>query len=106
MWWKEGKYDKATQYFCMTSHVFGAKSLACFASFAIICAIYDAIKKGNTSRKNFTLMNFFCSTDTINEAITIAHETTKAVVKRGFRLTKWLSNERKVIESFPTKLKN
>ena len=93
----------------MTSHVFGAKSSACIASFAIHCAIDEAQRKGNISedsaefaRKNFYVDDFLCSTDTTDDGIRIAHEITEAVMKGGFRLTKWLSNERKVIESFPT----
>ena len=31
----------------------------------------------------------------------MTHEITETVMKGGFRLTKWLSNEGKVIESFP-----
>ena len=64
----------------MTSHVFGAKSSACIASHAIHCAITEAEKQGKISE----------------DSADMAH----AVMKGGFRLTKWLSNERKVIESF------
>ena len=92
----------------MTSHVFGAKSSACIASFAIHCAIDVAKRNGKISedsaelaRKNFYVDDFLCSTDTTDDGIRIAHEITEAVMKGGFRLTKWLSNEREVIESFP-----
>ena len=107
LWWKDGNYNETPQHFCMTLHVFGAKSSACIVFFAIHCAIDEAQKRGNISedsaelaRKNFYVDDFLSSTDTIDDGIRIAHEITDAVMKGGFRLTKWLSNERKVIESF------
>ena len=107
LWWKHGNYNEPAQHFCMTSHVFGAKSSACIASFAIHCAIDEAQKRGKISqdsvdyaRHNFYVDDFLCSTKSTEDGIRVAHEVTEAVAKGGFRLTKWLSNERKVIE-FP-----
>ena len=102
LWWKDGNYIEPPQHFCMTSHVFGAKSSACIASFAIHCAIDEAQKRGQISndsaeyaRKNFYVDDFLASTDSIQDGIRIAHEITDTVMKGGFRLKKWLSNERK-----------
>ena len=92
----------------MTSHVFGAKSSACVASYAIRCAIDEAENKGQIDpdaaelgRRNFYVDDFLASADSTDDAIRIAHQVTDAVKSGGFRLTKWLSNDRKVIDSFP-----
>ena len=100
-------YNNPPQHFCITSHIFGAKSFACIASFAIHCAIDAAEKKGKiaensaeNARKNFNVDDFLSSNDSIQNGIRIAHEITDTVMKREFRLTKWLSNERGEIGSF------
>ena len=89
-------------------HVFGEKSSACVASYAIRCAIDEAKNKGQIDpdaaelgRRNFYVDDFLASTDSTDDAIRIAHQVTDAVKSGGFRLTKWLSNNRKVIDSFP-----
>ena len=89
LWWKDGNYDRMPQHFCMTSHVFGAKSSACIENFAIYCAIDEAKMRGNISkdsaelaRKNvYDVDDFLCSTDTLDDGIPIANEITNAVMK-------------------------
>ena len=92
----------------MTSHVFGAKSSACVAGFAVQSCIQEAEKQGKISpdsatlaRKNFYVDDFLSSADTTEDDIRIAHEVMSTLAYGRFRLTKWLSNDRKLIESFP-----
>ena len=108
IWWENEDFTKEASTYCMTSHVFGAKSSACVASYAIRCAIDKAEKKGQIDpdaaelgRRNFYVDDFLASADSTKDAIRIAHQVTAAVKSGGFRLTKWLSNDRKVIDSFP-----
>ena len=108
IWWENEDFTKEASTYCMTSHVFGAKSSACVASYAIRCAIDEAEKKGQIDpdaaelgRRNFYVDDFLASADSTDDAIRIAHQVTDAVKSGGFRLTKWLSNNRKVIDSFP-----
>ena len=103
--WDGGNLDKKHGIFCMTSHVFGAKSSACIAGYAIQCAINNATSisedSASSARKKFYVDDFLCSAESIQDGIRMAHEVTNALKEGGFRLTKWLSNKREVIESFP-----
>ena len=108
LWWENEDFKKDPSVYCMTSHVFGAKSSACVAGFAVQSCIEEAEKQEKISpdsatlaRKNFYVDDFLSSADTTEDAIRIAHEVTRTLAMGGFRLTKWLSNDRKLIESFP-----
>lgn len=52
-------------------------------------------------KQNFYVDDCLKSAKTEDTAITLADQLSKRLQKGGFRLTKWLSNSRKVIESIP-----
>jgi hypothetical protein len=54
-----------------------------------------------TVKKNFYVDDFLKSTATETEAIRLASQLRELLAKGGFRLTKWISNSKEVMESLP-----
>lgn len=50
---------------------------------------------------NFYMDDLLKSVPTTDEAIRLAHQLIDLLKKGGFRLTKWLSNSREVIQALP-----
>lgn len=55
----------------------------------------------NTVKRDFYVDDCLKSVGSEHGAISLVKELTSLLSKGGFRLTKWLSNSRKVIESIP-----
>ena len=53
--------------------------------------------------RNFYVDDCLKSVQTTHFAVSLAQELTELLKKGGFRLTKWVSNSREVVESIPDK---
>ena len=54
-----------------------------------------------TVKRNFYVEDFLCSVAAYKQAFRLAGQLHELLSKGGFRLTKWISNSRKVIISIP-----
>ena len=106
LWWPNGNLDLEPEEFMMTVHLFGAVSSPSCANFALRKTATDnqedfsneAVK---TVERNFYVDDCLKSVDSEEDAIHLSSELSQLLKRGGFRLTKWLSNKRKVVESVP-----
>lgn len=108
LWWPDGNYELDLVEHKMLVHIFGATSSPSVATFALQkCATDFADEFGqevaNTVKKNFYVDDCLKSTANEDTAITICAELRSMLAKGGFRLTKWSSNNRKLLSSIPEK---
>ena len=106
LWWSEGDFTKASPVYCMTVHLFGAKSSPTFAAFALRYA--SEMQSENFSQeavqavqRNFYVDDFLLSTETPEEGARIAEEVSRMFSAVGFTLTKWVSNESTSLQNIP-----
>ena len=110
LWWEGGDTSKPVQEFRMKVHVFGATSSPCCARNALMRSADDNIDDnrddiGKTAieviHSNFYVDDCLSSTGDPNFAIQLVARLRSILSKGGFRLTKWISNDRNVISSIP-----
>ncbi|KAL7833114.1 hypothetical protein SRHO_G00301320 [Serrasalmus rhombeus] len=106
LWWLDGNYEQELVEHKMLVHIFGATSSPSVATFALQkCATdfeeefgHEAVK---TVKNNFYVDDCVTSIKEENTAITLCADLRSMLAKGGFRLTKWASNSRKVLNSIP-----
>ena len=104
--WPDGDMNRPLEEFQKTVHLFGAVSSPSCANFALRKTAtdnesnYDE-KVISTILKNFYVDNCLKSVQTVDEAVQLIDDLGDACSKGGFRLTKWISNNRTVLESVP-----
>lgn len=106
LWWPEGDLNQAPKDYRMQVHLFGATSSPSCANFGLRKVAEDNEEKFScdvieTVKRNFYVDDCLKSVKTVDTAITLADQLTKLLQNGGFRLTKWVSNSKKVIESIP-----
>ena len=106
LWCPEGDMTKDPQEYRMKVHVFGAISSPSCANYTLKkCAEDNENEYGKkvteAIQKDFYVDDFVRSTDTQEEAIELAHGVRQVLSKGGFNLTKWISNEREVLQTIP-----
>ncbi|KAL9989490.1 hypothetical protein ACROYT_G004049 [Oculina patagonica] len=106
LWWPDGNLDNQPEEYQMMVHLFGGASSPSCANFALKRTAEDN-KEGfepqtiETVKRNFYVDDCLKSVESEDKAIRLAKELRELLAKGGFKLTKWLSNSRKVIESLP-----
>ena len=90
----------------MTVHLFGGASSPSCANFALKKTAEDNKEEFDpvtieTVQKNFYVDDCLKSVKSEKEAIQLANQLRELLAKGGFRLTKWVSNSREVINSLP-----
>ncbi|XP_006822329.1 uncharacterized protein LOC102807461 [Saccoglossus kowalevskii] len=104
LWWEHGKLDQEPIEFRMTVHLFGATSSPGCANFALKASadLYEdeyGTAAAEFVRKDFYVDDGLKSVASPSEAIHLI-ESSKLLCKRGgFRLHKYISNSKEVIES-------
>ena len=105
LWWPEGDLSKQPVEYQMTVHLFGATSSPSCCSYALKKTAEDNIEFSkeviDTVNRNFYVDDCLKSSPTKEEAIGLVKELPALLSRGGFRLTKWLSNEREVLSSVP-----
>ncbi|XP_072163249.1 uncharacterized protein [Diadema setosum] len=106
LWWKDGDLAQEAAEYCMTVHLFGATSSPSYASFALRKTAEDNRGHFNeevidTMKRNFYVDNCLKSVKDRAEAVTEVEDIRDLLSRGGFRLTKWLSNDRDVLGSIP-----
>ena len=106
LWWPQGKLSEEPEDYRMLVHIFGAVSSPSCANFALKKTAIDTCSKyGKEVEKSisndFYVDDMLKSVATEDEAIKIAKEIKDALSEGGFKLTKWISNSERVIQSIP-----
>lgn len=106
LWWPEGDVSKQLEEYQMNVHVFGAVSSPSCANFAIRRATDDYEDKVGTEtadilRRNFCVDDCLRAEGTEDMAVERIHGVIQACAHGGFRLTKFTSNSRTVLQSVP-----
>jgi hypothetical protein len=106
LWWENHNLEDTPTEYRMVKHVFGATSSPSVANF---CVKKTASSFGQefepevaeTLEKNMYVDDLMKSVDTPEKAIKLSEQLRELLSRGGFRLTKWLSNDRKVLEEIP-----
>jgi hypothetical protein len=106
LWWTDGKIDQDPDEYQMNMYLFGAVSSPSIANFTL--------RHNGTSNKALyqeevilTVLNNFYVDDCLKslpsaeKAIYFIDEIRRLMRDGGFRLTKWISNSREVLQSIP-----
>ena len=106
LWWPNGNLDQPPEEFRMRVHLFGGASSPSCANFALRKTAEDNKEEFDpvaieTVNKNFYVDDCLKSTATEAEAIHLSSQLRQLLAKGGFRLTKWISNSKEVMESLP-----
>jgi len=106
LWWKDGDMLKQPQVYRMTVHLFGGVWSPSCANYALHRTAEDnadgyASDTVKTVLENFYVDDCLKALATDEEAIQIVTELCKLLTNGGFRLTKWISNSRRVMASIP-----
>ena len=106
LWWTDGKLDQEFEEYQMNAHLFGAVSSPSCANFTLR---HNANKNKtryqeeviSTVFKNFYVDDCLKSLPSAEMAIHFIKDISKLMKDGGFRLTKWISSSREVIQSIP-----
>ena len=106
LWWPEGNLDNPPKEYRMNVHLFGSASSPSCANFALKKTADDNASHFNdqaieTVQRNFYVDDCLKSVREEDEAIKLAKDLRELLALGGLKLTKWLWNSRKVIESLP-----
>ena len=101
LWGKNGEIGGEVEVYRMGVHLFGGVWSPSCASFALRRVADDHRKDFPEETIQAVLKNFYAddslkSVGTTEEAIHIVHSLCKLLGLVGFRLTKWVSNDRRV----------
>ncbi len=106
LWWPDGNVNQPLKEYRMVVHLFGATSSSSCASYALKRTAEDntgcfSAEATNTVKKNFYVDDLLKAVDTENHAIRLCKELKSLCASGGFKLTKWISNNRAVLASIP-----
>ena len=106
LWWSEGNIDEEPTEYNMNVHVFGATSSPTCASFCLrqVAREFGHMHQPLTSeivKHNFYVDDCLFSCESETEAINLVQDLVKMLSRAGFRLRKWLSNSKGVLEAIP-----
>nr|XP_021335998.1 uncharacterized protein LOC110440142 [Danio rerio] len=106
LWWPDGNLNAPIEEYRMTVHLFGATSSPSCASYALRKTAEDRKHVASQKAVDTVLNNFYVddclkSVSNEQEAINLVKEIQDLCLEGGFRLTKWVSNNRKVLLSIP-----
>ena len=106
LWWPDSDLTKEPVDHRMTVHLFGGASSPGCSNFALKSTADDHEEEfgtdiADTLRHNFYVDHMLKSVPTDEKAIEVVPGTKAMCKKGGFKLTKFVSNSRKVLQSVP-----
>ncbi|XP_078381445.1 uncharacterized protein LOC144664208 [Oculina patagonica] len=106
LWWPDGDLEKEPEEYKMSVHLFGGASSPSCANYALKKTAEDNKKDFDeitieTVKRNFYVDDCLRSVPGDTEAVRLVGQLRELLAKGGFRLTKWISNSKKVINSVP-----
>lgn len=108
LWWPQGKLHDEPKEYHMNVHLFGATSSPSCAAFSLKRTANDNVDKFSreavsTVERNFYVDDLLKSVLDTSSGIKLAAELKELLSLGGFKLTKWLSNSKEVMNSIPEK---
>ena len=106
LWWPNGDLNSPPEEYQMNVHLFGSASSPSCANFALKKTASDNAQLFSdqtieTVQRNFYVDDCLKSVGQEDEAVKLARELIDLLALGGFKLTKWLSNSKKVVEALP-----
>lgn len=106
LWWPDGNMEKQPMEYCMTVHLFGATSSPSCAAYSLRCTAKDNAEAFSedtisTIERNFYVDDLLKSVIDAKVGIKLSSDLRDILSRGGFKLTKWLSNNQEVMDSFP-----
>jgi len=106
LWWSSGDMTSVPEAFRMKTHLFGGVWSPSCCSFVLRRTADDNESRFSqaavdTVRRNFYVDDCLKSVASSTEAVKLVEELSDLLACGGFRLTKWLSNDRTVLRSIP-----
>ena len=106
LWWKGGDLNAEPEEFRMTVHPFGGVWSPSCANLALQCTAADNRDQFDEevikcAYRNFYVDDCLKSVATQEKAVLFVKQLTELLACGGFRLTKWISNCREVLETIP-----
>ncbi|GAA6102810.1 uncharacterized protein LOC121911178 [Tachysurus ichikawai] len=106
LWWPNGDITQPLKEYRMVVHLFGAMSSASSASYSLRRTAEDnkgcfSAETTRTVKNNFYVDELLKAVDSENHAIKLCKELSLLCVTGGFKLTKWISNNKAVLASIP-----
>ena len=106
LWWKNGEIGSEVEVYRMCVHLFGGVWSPSCASFALRRVAVDHKMNFPEETIRTVLKNFYAddclkAVGTTEGAINIVRSLCQLLALGGFRLTKWVSNDRRVLEAVP-----
>ena len=106
LWWENGDMRNEPEIHQMLVHIFGTASSPSCANFSLR---QTAVEFGHQHKPsiaeivhhNFYVDDCLVSFPSVEEAITARKELKELLARRGFNLTKWNSNNTKVLDAIP-----
>ena len=104
VWYEDGDLTKAPKTYRMTVHLFGGIWSPSCANYALRrtaldqAELFDA-KVVDTVISNFYLDDCLASVDTAEDAVKLVNDVCRMLKGGGFKLTKWVSSNKEVMES-------
>ena len=106
LWWEDGNLARELREYQMVVHLFGAISSPACANFALRKTAEDNHHSFpsdvvNTVKRNFYVDDCLKSLPEEQKAVEHVNSLRALLSRGGFKLTKWVSNSRDVLESIP-----
>jgi len=105
LWWRGGDPSQRPSTYRMAVHPFGGVWSPSCAAFSLQRALKDQEGRfpeaSKIAARNFYVDDLLVSVDSPEEASTLAHQICTTLSDKGFRLTKWMSNSKEVMNSIP-----
>ncbi|XP_045213227.2 uncharacterized protein LOC123564038 [Mercenaria mercenaria] len=106
LWWPDGDLEKEPCEYCMTVHLFGATSSPSCAAYSLRRTASDSTKEFSddtvkTIERNFYVDDLLKSVTDAKVGIKPSSELRDILSRGGLRLTKWLSNNKEIMDSIP-----
>lgn len=110
LWWPAGDLSTSVKEYRMMVHLFGATSSPSVASYALQRTAEDqrgtaAPEAVETVLRNFYVDDCLKSVATVEEAVFLVKNLLDLCAEGGFSLTKWVSNNRRVLSTIPAELR-
>ncbi|XP_030828101.1 uncharacterized protein LOC115919169 [Strongylocentrotus purpuratus] len=107
LWWDNGDLDKTPKEYQMLVHLFGATSSPSCAGFALRKTVEDNQQDFDPEVSQTVLENFYVddclkSISSREEGKRLVSQLCEILKRGGFRLTKWVSNDREVLSAVPS----
>ena len=106
LWWPQGDFSKKLEEYRMTIHLFDTVSSPNCVNFAMRRNADDHKRKFPPDVVSTVMTNFYVddclkSLPSATVAVKLVEDLHLLMLKGGFNLTKWISNNREVLESIP-----